>query len=288
MRFRRLAMAAGVLGAVLTGTDASAGSPGLTFITIDYPEAAWTYAFGINDQGTIVGQYCTISGGYDCHAYMRRRDGALSKIVGPDGLVLEAAVGINSGGEIVGVLGDGCSFLLSGGTFTRFCVPDSMTTHATGINQQGDIVGVYSSASGPHGFLLRDGVFTTIDCPDGQTTLRGVNAVGTVVGNCYFGSEHPYGLSFVWRDGAFTEIAFPDADFTEALGINDRGDVVGDYGFGYWDTAQAFLLRNGQFTPLGLPASNSDARGINNRGQIVGGYRDLTSSDPHGFRATVR
>ena len=51
-------------------------------------------------------------------------------------------------------------------TFTTFDVPGAVLTIAQGINARGDIVGFYNDAGlKRHGFLMRDGVFTTIDNP---------------------------------------------------------------------------------------------------------------------------
>ena len=39
--------------------------------------------------------------------------------------------------------------------FTTIDVPGASSTQALGINPKGNVVGVYSSATGTHGFLLR-------------------------------------------------------------------------------------------------------------------------------------
>src|SRR5947199_74448 len=53
-----------------------------------------------------------------------------------------------------------------------------------------------------------------------------------------------------------------------ASGINDRGQIVGVY-----HIYSSFLLDHGTFTTIDVPgASFTEASGINNRGQIVGDY----------------
>ncbi|MBO0684002.1 MAG: hypothetical protein J2P45_12650, partial [Candidatus Dormibacteraeota bacterium] len=63
---------------------------------------------------------------------------------------------------------------------------------------------------------------------------------------------------------------FPDATYTEAHGINDRGQVVGEYG----DTAGAvhgFRWEQGRFTSIDVPGSScTSASGINDEAQVVG------------------
>lgn len=61
-------------------------------------------------------------------------------------------------------------------------VPGASFTEARGINAQGDIVGVYTTTA-PHGFLLHEGTFTTIDVPGASsTTALSVSPNGGIVG----------------------------------------------------------------------------------------------------------
>ncbi len=58
-------------------------------------------------------------------------------------------------------------------------------TVAHGINQQREIVGSYGPAEPAHGFLLHDGVFTTLDFPAPdviQTVAIGIKIRGQIVG----------------------------------------------------------------------------------------------------------
>jgi probable HAF family extracellular repeat protein len=49
--------------------------------------------------------------------------------------------------------------------FVKIDFPDASATAASGINARGNIVGRYDDANGVvHGFLLRKGVFISIDC----------------------------------------------------------------------------------------------------------------------------
>ena len=41
----------------------------------------------------------------------------------------------------------------TGGSFTTFDIPGSITTHAFGINDAGQITGYFEDATGTHGFL---------------------------------------------------------------------------------------------------------------------------------------
>jgi uncharacterized membrane protein len=75
-------------------------------------------------------------------------------------------------------------FLLSGGVYTTFDVPNSEFTEVYGINDSGQIVGAHDT--GPtmnSGFLLSGDIFTTFDVPGSHSTFPyGINASGQIVG----------------------------------------------------------------------------------------------------------
>lgn len=85
--------------------------------------------------------------------------------------------------------------------------------------------------------------------------------------------------------GQFTTIDDPLGVYgTFALGLNDRGDIVG----GYYDSTgvhHGFLLRHGAYTSIDVPNSvqgSTDVLDINAQGDIVGNYTDRNGIE-HGF-----
>ena len=61
--------------------------------------------------------------------------------------------------------------------------PGATRTVAAGINAAGDIVGGWSDATGPQGFLLQAGVFTSINFPLAtSTTAFGINDPREIAG----------------------------------------------------------------------------------------------------------
>ena len=62
-------------------------------------------------------------------------------------------------------------------TFTTIDPPGSVFTFPFGINDQGDVIGNYTTSDGvDHGFLLQQGAFTTIDPPGSIFTFAtGIN-----------------------------------------------------------------------------------------------------------------
>jgi probable HAF family extracellular repeat protein len=82
----------------------------------------------------------------------------------------------------------------------------------------------------------------------------------------------------------FRTIDFPEGTATQAFGINERGDVVGEY----TDAAgnvHGFLWSNGNFSSIDYPgAALTSTRGINDAGEIVGAFSTAGDLDhAHGY-----
>jgi probable HAF family extracellular repeat protein len=110
-------------------------------------------------------------------------------------------------------------------TFTPIDVPGAMLTVASGINDNGQIVGHFTDATGTHGFLKDGTTFTPIDVRRAtQTFAHGINDNGQIVGH-FTDATGTHGFL---KDGAtFTIIDVPDATQTFAYGINTAGQIVG-------------------------------------------------------------
>ena len=83
-------------------------------------------------------------------------------------------------------------------------------------------------------------------------------------------------------NGGFFRTDPPGATSALGLGINDTGQIVGD--FANNTGVHGFVQINGEFTPLDDPvtnASNTIALGVNNAGQVAGHYQ--LGSNQHGF-----
>ncbi len=203
------------------------------YARIDYPNAAYTDAWAINAAGDIVGSYTDVDGA--THGYLLRR-GRFTSFDVPAAL-FTAGFGINAEGDIVGHFGAPPAgkmngFLLRNGTFSTYDYPDpNLMTCGMGINAGEDtIVGHYQVGTLVHGFVLSEGVFTTLDIPGAKTTQPyGINPEGDIVGfyvEAANGKVHGF-----YRDpsGATSRIDVPGAAKTWVRRNNPQGDMVGNY-----------------------------------------------------------
>jgi hypothetical protein len=206
------------------------------FATIDVPGSSFTAALGINNRRQIVGGYQDMIGR---HGFLW--DNGVFTTIHVPGSRETTARGINIHGQIVGNYVDangmsvdhcehdlhGChGFLLDHGVFITIDIdePASSGTVVSGINNHGQIVGY----SDHHGFLWENGIFTPIKAPGAMsfTTATDINDNGQIVG---FHDSSEGRSGFVLSDGEFTSLDFPGVSQTGALGINNRGEIVGGY-----------------------------------------------------------
>ena len=280
---------------------ASAG--GYTFTNFDptlVGMAAGSNANGISNTGQVVGVALNAQN-VDLYNYSGT-PGSTTNFFNPPG---QMALGINSAGNIVGGNGVTAFYLPNGGTPQTLNVPGG-AINAFGINDKGNIVGQFNTASGATpGFYLPSigsSTFTEIDAAAGSAAdvvnAQGVNDNGLVVG-FYMGNDgqvHGFDANILNAVNGFltgTAIADPTIPavagepgatfvFSQILGINDQGIAVGYYGDSTI-SQHGFLYntKTGVYTFLDDPAeafSNgvevTQITGINNAGDISGFYTD--------------
>jgi len=85
------------------------------------------------------------------------------------------------------------------------------------------------------------------------------------------------------RASAYTVTTFdvPGSVFTGLSGINNAGQIVGEFGDNVAN--HAFLYSNGVFTTINVPGAGLTPLGINNTGEIVGSLGDNIGTGNHGF-----
>jgi hypothetical protein len=298
-----------LMGLALISLPAPKGQAQYEFRGVDFPGAAETVVYGINNLGVMVGQY----GDIDFSAAFTEGnrgfvfDGVRYQTIHVPGSLSTSARGINDHGVIVGgyVAEDGQTrgFILDGSEYRDIVTPFADAASAADISNDGHIVGTYSADNfngDLHGFLFDGSSFQSYDYPDAiSTSLAGINDSHQQVGTF----TRTDAISGFVLPGA-NPIAFPNGVITRAMAISDEGQVVGDYmalalsgagalfrGFRFKPDSAAFtsIILPGPpctFNPLEpLTQCLRSLRGINSQGTIVG-YFDNNDALFHGFVGT--
>jgi uncharacterized membrane protein len=209
------------------------------FSAIDFPNAQFTSARAINARGDIVGRVLGPSG--DEHGFLLR-DGIFTQIDYP-GASATTARGINNDGDITGrhfdSAGNESGFILKDGEFHNVFFPGSCSTDVWSAmdNEQVLVGDICTNAdNGIHGYIrIKPGNFRTIDFPGAGapcTAVRWINERGDMVGvyaNSPSECDNFQTHGFLLRNGEYTGIDVPGSFITGVFGINDDGQMVGQY-----------------------------------------------------------
>ena len=194
------------------------------------------------------------------------------------------------------------------GKFTKLDVMafNYENVHAMGMNNKGQVIGVYARSGGLHSFVLTNGVVDTVECPGltGQeqengkwAIVKAINDRGWILCFCQGGMGSNY--IFLKRERSiepfkihyFNYLNLFKESLPDVTGINISGDIVGSYleqtvRRGGEDTntevsRTGFIMTGGLPLPIKFPgASWTLPRGINNAGFVFGTAVGRTS---HGF-----
>jgi uncharacterized membrane protein len=214
----------------------------------------------------------------------------------PPGSAVTSAQGINNVGDVIGSTetsgGIESGYVRHHGKYFFLNVPGATDTDGNGINNTGDVVGtwdVYTPTTGVnHGYVGSEDEFILLPDPpnqDGFPDFSAINDKDVVVGNLFPqpSTTNNGNRGFVFEDGTYT-ILDCSKDQTEANGINNDGDIVGectDFLPAYHE--HGFLLDDGKYYLIDYPgATDTVAYSINEHGTIAGTYTDSSGVD-HGF-----
>ncbi|MBV9937429.1 MAG: VPLPA-CTERM sorting domain-containing protein [Acidobacteriaceae bacterium] len=251
------------------------------FSTIHFPGADDTVARDINNAGQIVGAFTNI--GFGGYGFLYSQ-GEFSRISVP-GSSSSGAYGINNAGQIAVTASFGSGYygyIDTNGVFTTFnFYPNSNSlTMLNGINDAGQIIGFFVQIDAFAASYLYSNGMNYILPGEGL----GINNAGQVVGPCNY-SSCPYGngvpsVGFLYANGTFTKIAFPGASSTTPTGINNLGEIVGEY-VDSTSSQHGFVYLNGAFNTFDLPGSLATMPlGINDSGEIVGTFTPTPIPEP--------
>jgi probable HAF family extracellular repeat protein len=270
--------------------------------TLPEPYTAYSYGYGINDAGQVVGRSDSLSYGYyHPFLYTPGSPPTMQDLVGLPGFTDAcSANGINNAGQVAGTSKTLPSAYTRAFLYTPGSPPtmqdlgglnETIISSANGINNAGRVVGSSFYNFGPHGviyhaFLWSSGTgmqdLGTLPAPyDNGSRGNAINAAGQVVG-----TSSSYGptisRSFLYTPGSpptMQDLGTLPAPYdydSYAAGINTAGQVVGYCRNSSSSSYHAWLYSGGVMLDLNslvvnLPAGEvlGMAYGINDRGQIA-------------------
>ncbi|WP_225844750.1 hypothetical protein [Streptomyces sp. HPF1205] len=164
-----------------------------------------------------------------------------------------------------------------------------------GLNSRGDVVGDYSSQSGPpttRAFLWSGGTLTTFTGPHNGTASvsdysiqRALNDLGDVVG---FSNSAVGQRPFLRSGGTATDLGTLGGTSARAVGVNNARQVAGGSSLanGSWS---AFLWRAGEMIAITPPPgyAGTGASAITEQGDVLGWATTVDGTRTDYFRWTV-
>jgi uncharacterized membrane protein len=232
-----------------------------SFTAIDYPGAVGTAALGINSQGDIVGQYTADASGDTAAIHGFLLHGGNFTALNYPGRLGMIAQRINDAGQIVGCDHDhdmGASmhgFLYKDGNWSELSMGMSMST---GLLPDASLVLGFVTTDQTRAYITSGGNTISFDFPfAGVTAAWDISPSGEVVGQYADTAKVTHGFllipsafdptfGFTPVTGAalsfqFITVDYPGATYTQAVGINTSGHIVGSYRDAA-GTQHAFLL----------------------------------------------
>lgn len=275
-----------------------AAAPPLTFTFTDVhanKTALETDTYGLNNARVIVGDY--VDSGSVQHGMILAgtklttvNNKSCEAISGTGGISLFA---VNSAGAAAGWCtatknGEDISFVYSKGKFTPVAFPKSFGTQATGINDKGEVVGLYIDSAGlTHGFKKVGTKYTSIDIKgDTNTVAWGVNNAGQIT--VYASNTAGAYVSYLMTGTKLKNISNPNQGTSGTIvhAVSNVGDIDGTY-FDTSGTEKGWLLHKGKYYDVVDPNGVTRADGINDKAELVGRYGS-GSFGGTGFKATYK
>jgi len=198
------------------------------------------------------------------------------------GLSNTSAHAVNGLGHVVGAspAGDGTvdhAFFFDGSRSVDLGVFDNdgcggctLTSTASALNDRGQVVGASGDRTHYQAFLWQDGTLKNLGALGGtESSAFDINRHGHVVGFAETASGERH--AFVYRHGRMRDLGtLPGDNYSDATGINDAGQIVGNSGGG--ETSRVFIHQDGVKTPVPMvPGARwAVATDINNHGFVVG------------------
>jgi uncharacterized membrane protein len=177
---------------VLCGNFANTATHGFVWekgrlTQVDFPGAPFTNVNGITDTGALGGSY--VDAQQTLHGFVRHGKNSYTTMDFP-GTSETSVNSVNSHGDFTGQTSPPfiSAFLFSNNQWLDFYYPNAFTTTGDGINDLGQIVGVWNPQDPTlpqQGFLRNpDGTFQAINFPGSSgSAVLGINDLGVLVGS---------------------------------------------------------------------------------------------------------
>ena len=262
-------------------TDPGAG--GYSFTQFRYPgEPGSTRLLGINNHGVTIGDHGKATDGLLLFPHSFIGLVGLRAFIDENGPVAHQMFvnGINNDRTIVGSYVDqqgehGFLKPRYGDAITVDGPGGTTPAELRGINDNGVAVGWFLDAQGQRSYVRQaDGSLLEVIVPMPISQATGINTRNTVVGfeQPSLGANTASG--YVVKDGVLIELYYPGSTYTEALGVNNNDEVVGQY-IDAQGATHGFLWRDGNFQPITYGNSTyTVVTGVNDSGRIVGFSQD--------------
>ena len=216
---------------------------------VEYPGALYTYLWAVNNHGVAIAYY---GDGTTNHTVLYSvESGTWTPLPDIPGYSDNEGYGLNDDGFAVGnayeinttvypSVTTSVAWIWNPNTrmYSFFAVPGSAqySTAPNGINNKGQVAGWYADSSGIyHGYIKEYGTYTTIDFPGASYTFPdGLSNTGVLQGQILTAAPTYAAEGFTGTSGGvFAVVDYPGPFMTSLVGINDQGDVCGEY----WEDA---------------------------------------------------
>lgn len=250
------------------------------------------YPYGINNRSQVIGN-ANVTNDAATHAFLHT-PGAPMLDLGTIGGYSSYAYGLNTNGQVVGVsdlnTNDNSqgAFLFARGSLSSLTYPGGTNLAAYAINDRGQIAGTSfaTGASAMHAYIYGGAVTNISGLPNNRASeAYDINNRTEAVGYFYINNTTYH--AFLYSSNHLYELQPFSSGNSEALAINDQGQVAGD-AYDAVGNDFAFLYSggaSGTTTNLGTLGGNfSQAFGINNHGLVVGQSQTIDTTAPlHAF-----
>ena len=268
---------------------------------IAYPGAVETYADFVSASGTVVGSYIDSDGMY--HAYGRAPDGrfGIAEFSTASDLEYLFTHGINDVGIIVvraKAVGDiPRTYVGRFGQLYELQFPDSVSTEGYNINQDGSVVGHYTSADGrTQGFIASPAednpappeqpvvapedsnyTFETIDVPSVEFLALTASSDFEDYAGYTKSPDSEKIVAWTLIDGVFKTYSFPDSQDTRFYALGNNGNAAGHY-MDSNGRSHGVVLENGELREYDFPdAVETEIYGISDvTGVLTGNFIDAS------------